>query len=81
MNVHSGERRVMLTARLLGRLWVVVDGQVVDTTSSRRTRSARESSKRMSVGGIERPRLCLRRRERTLSLSRPRPRRFAASDA
>jgi DNA-binding SARP family transcriptional activator len=39
MNVHSGERRVMLTARLLGRLWVVVDGQVVDTASSRRTRN------------------------------------------
>ena len=39
MNVHSDERRVMLTARLLGRLWVVVDGQVVDTVSSRRTRN------------------------------------------
>ena len=39
MNVHPGERRVMLTARLLGRLWVVVDGQVVDTVSSRRTRN------------------------------------------
>jgi DNA-binding SARP family transcriptional activator len=39
MDVDSGGRRVMLTARLLGRLWVVVDGQVVDTTSSRRTRN------------------------------------------
>lgn len=29
----------MLTARLLGRFWVVVDGQVVDTSSSRRTRN------------------------------------------
>jgi len=39
MNVDSDERRVMLTARLLGRLWIVVDGQVVDTASSRRTRN------------------------------------------
>jgi DNA-binding SARP family transcriptional activator len=39
MDVDSGGRRVMLTARLLGRLWVVVDGQVVDTGSSRRTRN------------------------------------------
>lgn len=31
--------RPMLTARLLGRFWVVVDGQVVDTSSSRRTRN------------------------------------------
>ena len=31
--------RPMLTARLLGRFWVVVDGKVVDTSSSRRTRS------------------------------------------
>lgn len=31
--------RPMLTARLLGRFWVVVDGRVVDTTSSRRTRA------------------------------------------
>lgn len=39
MDDDSGGRRVMLTARLLGRLWVVVDGQVVDTGSSRRTRN------------------------------------------
>jgi DNA-binding SARP family transcriptional activator len=32
-------QRPMLTARLLGRLWVVVDGRVVDTWSSRRTRN------------------------------------------
>jgi DNA-binding SARP family transcriptional activator len=31
--------RPMLTARLLGRLWVVVDGEVIDTWSSRRTRN------------------------------------------
>jgi SARP family transcriptional regulator, regulator of embCAB operon len=29
----------MLTARLLGRFWMTVDGQVVDTFSSRRTRN------------------------------------------
>jgi DNA-binding SARP family transcriptional activator len=39
MDDDSGGCRVMLTARLLGRLWVVVDGQVVDTASSRRTRN------------------------------------------
>ena len=31
--------RPRLTARLLGGLWIVVDGQVVDTASSRRTRN------------------------------------------
>jgi DNA-binding SARP family transcriptional activator len=33
------DERPMLTARLLGRLWVVLDGRVVDTWSSRRTRN------------------------------------------
>ena len=35
----AGSARPMVTARLLGRFWVVVDGRVVDTSSSRRTRN------------------------------------------
>ena len=31
--------RPTLTAHLLGRFWVIIDGQVVDTSSSRRTRN------------------------------------------